>query len=614
EQIIQEDGKDAEAHWCAALSRFGIEYVEDPATLEYLPTCHRASFDSFLDDIDVKAAIDNSDGLTKRQYQKDALKIEEVRQGILATSSKEDPFDIFICYKETDQNGGRTPDSVLAQDIYDRLMEKGYKVFFSRITLEDRVGTEYEPFIFAALNSAKAMIVVGTSKENLESVWVKNEWSRFLALMKKDRNKVILPCYKDMDPYDMPEALSVLQSYNMASIGFVQDLIRGIDKIIPKSDSNTGNGKTDGGFDINAYKKRAEDFLRNGDFKNAVSYSEKILDLYPECTEAYLIELCAAAGVCKKEDLSLSKRSFGNEQSYMNLLKYGSSELVKEIESYLSIVENRIKKKKKTVGLVGILVTLILAAGILVFIWIQKDRPYRTVYDNAIALMNKKDYSTAIDQFSELNGYKDSLSKVDECSNLLYEEAVTNIKNREYYAAMTIFDHLLDLGCLENSDEVVSLYNDCYYAYYNDVFMNNNTDEVAKTLFEGLGNMKLPRDEKCENLCNIALRNYSQVMNDEAESIPRIEATCKNGMIVLSVENLTNYNIKKATISYVVYKNGNKGNKLIDRAFFVENIAPHETIYVDTNEKGPGDSDALSVEIEDYDITYEFAGMEIVVR
>ena len=42
EQIVQEDENDAEAHWCCALCRFGIEYVEDPNTFEYLPTCHRA--------------------------------------------------------------------------------------------------------------------------------------------------------------------------------------------------------------------------------------------------------------------------------------------------------------------------------------------------------------------------------------------------------------------------------------------------------------------------------------------------------------------------------------------------------------------------------------------
>ena len=48
ERIVQEDDSDAEAHWCCALCRFGIEYVKDPASGEYLPTCHRASFDSFL--------------------------------------------------------------------------------------------------------------------------------------------------------------------------------------------------------------------------------------------------------------------------------------------------------------------------------------------------------------------------------------------------------------------------------------------------------------------------------------------------------------------------------------------------------------------------------------
>jgi len=66
ENIIREDDTDAEAHWCYALCKYGIEYVEDPTTLEFVPTCHRASFDSFLDDIDYKAALENADGINKR--------------------------------------------------------------------------------------------------------------------------------------------------------------------------------------------------------------------------------------------------------------------------------------------------------------------------------------------------------------------------------------------------------------------------------------------------------------------------------------------------------------------------------------------------------------------
>ena len=139
ERIVAEDDTDAEAHWCCALCRFGIDYVEDPATYEWLPTCHRASFDSFLEDVDYLAALEHSDGITRRQYQKDAAKIAEVQRGILATSQSTEPYDVFISYKELDANEERTRDSVLAQEIYYQLSEQGRRVFFSRVSLEDEL-------------------------------------------------------------------------------------------------------------------------------------------------------------------------------------------------------------------------------------------------------------------------------------------------------------------------------------------------------------------------------------------------------------------------------------------------------------------------------------------
>lgn len=166
---MQENDSDAEAHWYCALCRFGIEYVEDPTTYEWLPTCHRASFDSFLEDIDYLAAVEHSDGMTRRQYRREAERIAEIQRSILATSQNEQPFDVFICYKETDENGDRTRDSAIAQDIYYQLTEQGFRVFFARITLEDKVGSQYEPYIFAGLNSAKVMIVVGTNPECAEA-------------------------------------------------------------------------------------------------------------------------------------------------------------------------------------------------------------------------------------------------------------------------------------------------------------------------------------------------------------------------------------------------------------------------------------------------------------
>ena len=294
ERIVQEDETDAEAHWCCALCRYGIEYVEDPATHEYLPTCHRASFDNFLEDVDYQAALQYSDGITKRQYEKDAAKIAEVQHGILATCQNEQPFDVFICYKESDENGSRTKDSTLAQEIYYQLTDQGRRVFFARITLEDKVGTEYEPYIFAALNSSKVMVVVGTKPEYFNAVWVKNEWSRFLAMMKKDRSKLLLPCYRDMDPYDLPEALSVLQSYDMSKIGFIQDLTRGISKVLDAGKQPAAKAKETvvvqnvANTNLTAQIKRGNMALADGEWEQAKTFFNQALDMDAECAEAYL--------------------------------------------------------------------------------------------------------------------------------------------------------------------------------------------------------------------------------------------------------------------------------------------------------------------------------------
>ena len=345
ENIVREDDTDAEAHWCCALCRFGIEYVEDPNTYEFIPTCHRASFDSFLEDVDYIAALEHSDGITRRQYQKDAAKIAEVQRGILATSQNEEPFDVFICYKETDDiTKERTKDSIDAQEIYYQLTNEGYRVFFSRITLEDKAGAAYEPYIFAALNSAKVMVAIGSKPEYFNAVWVKNEWSRFLALMRKDRSKLLIPCYKNMDPYDLPEQLSVLQSYDMTKIGFMQDLIRGIKKVVRKDETdnallterNEMSQSVLSSPSIDSLLKRAEIFLSQQDWKKAAEYYDKILDLDPENGDAYIGLMLAKSNRSKdayekafilsaidpNSEYELAKRfAFGSDADWFQMLE-----------------------------------------------------------------------------------------------------------------------------------------------------------------------------------------------------------------------------------------------------------------------------------------------------
>lgn len=343
EQILNEDKTDAEAYWSLVLCRYGIEYVEDPATHKRVPTVNRAQYTSIFDDADYKAAIQYADAAQRVVYEAEAKAINEIQKGILEISQKEEPFDVFICYKETDANGRRTPDSVLATDLYHQLTQEGFKVFFSRITLEDKLGTAYEPYIFAALNSAKVMVVLGTKPEYFNAVWVKNEWSRYLALIRGGAKKVLIPAYRDMDPYDLPEEFSHLQAQDMSKLGFMQDLIRGIKKlteadkpaaketvVVQESAANTA-----------PLLKRAFIFLEDGDWSSADEYCEKVLDLDPECAQAYLGKLMAELRVRKQEKLKGQAEAFDHSNNYQKAIRFADDKLKTALISYIDYINTR---------------------------------------------------------------------------------------------------------------------------------------------------------------------------------------------------------------------------------------------------------------------------------
>ena len=339
EQLIAEFPEEAEAYWGLCLCNWGIEYVDDPATGEKKPTCHRASFESLVKDENYLLALEYADLTAQRVYRREAQEIDRLNDAILSVSRNEKPYDVFICYKETDENGMRTHDSVLAQDVYDALTAKGLKVFFSRITLEDKLGRQYEPYIFAALNSAKVMLAIGTKYEYFQAVWVKNEWSRFMRLAAKDRSKVLIPCFRDMDPYDLPDEFKGLQAQDLGKLGAVQDLVRGVGKLLAKDAPKDGDVQqaavsNPAATTVQSLLKRAFMFLEDGEWDSADKYAEKVLDIDPENGEAYLAKAMS--------DLEKRSRSSMNDASGIELnaniqkaLRFGSGSLKNEINGYI---------------------------------------------------------------------------------------------------------------------------------------------------------------------------------------------------------------------------------------------------------------------------------------
>lgn len=350
ESIISEFPEEAEAYWGICLCRYGIEYVDDPATAKKVPTCHRTSFGSIFDDENYKQAIENADVVAQKIYRDEARVIDNLQKDILSVVSTAEPYDVFICYKETGENGQRTHDSVMAQDIYDALTEKGLRVFFARISLEDKLGTAYEPYIFAALNSAKVMLVVGTKYEHFNAVWVKNEWARYIDFMKTDKKRVLIPCFKDMDAYDLPEEFAHLQAQDMGKIGAIQDLVRGIMKIISDNKAETVVKETtiiSGNTSTEPLLKRVALFLENGNWQEANRYCERVLDIDPENAQAYLYKLMAKCNVCSLEALRSCREPFDNEDSYLNVLRFADKALVDELMEYNAYIKEKKEEARK---------------------------------------------------------------------------------------------------------------------------------------------------------------------------------------------------------------------------------------------------------------------------
>ena len=382
ESIVADFPEEAEAYWGLILCKFGIEYVDDPKTGKKIPTCHRSSYDSIMDDPDLDKVLDNADSAARKLYQEEARQIEKLRKDILEVSGKEAPYDIFICYKETDKDGNRTVDSVLAQDLYTALTDKGYRVFFSRITLEDKLGQEYEPYIFAAMNSAKVMLAFGTDYEYFNAVWVKNEWSRYLKLMEKDKTKHLIPCFKGIDAYDMPKEFNKLQAQDLGKIGATQDLLRGIDKLIIKEKPAVQP----------TAQVQTEDLNRSFIYNSALEKAEE--NKIPAVKQAI--------------------------EKLQTISGYGDT------DQQIARLQAKLKKlKTKRLVIFGVIVAAIAAVIIFIASSVAAEERARkqSYYDKGVAAMEEGNYSQAINYFNNADGYEDSEQLSADCQQWL-DEAV----------------------------------------------------------------------------------------------------------------------------------------------------------------------------------------------
>ncbi len=126
-------------------------------------------------------------------------------------------YEIFISFKNTDQNGLETKDVAIAKELYRQLTEQGMRVFFSNIILQEQGAAAYKSAIESALDEAKVLVAVATSTEYLNSKWVSYERESFHndILSGRKTGACIVPYLENIFDLDVPRSLRNYQTFRI---------------------------------------------------------------------------------------------------------------------------------------------------------------------------------------------------------------------------------------------------------------------------------------------------------------------------------------------------------------------------------------------------------------
>ena len=318
QNVLAQDPDNVVARWKLVLSRFGIRYERDPLTGSAIPTLNRMRYDSILEDPDYARVLASCGANEREEFLRRANDIARIQERYLDVARSEQPYDVFISFKAED-DGQRTRDSVIAQEIYDRLTERGIRTFYSRVTLRDKSGSEYEPYIFAALQSARLMVLVATSPEHANAPWVRNEWSRYLDLMTKDREKHLLPVYEGMERDAFPKQVPVREALDYAQDGALAEVMQGVltltglGTVVDARDERTA---------IPRLVESLQGHVEHERWREAREVANEILDLDAENGDAYFYLLLSEYHVTRPTMLSELDEPWDESRSYQRAMRY----------------------------------------------------------------------------------------------------------------------------------------------------------------------------------------------------------------------------------------------------------------------------------------------------
>ena len=203
EDILRDYPDCVEAHWGLIQAKYGIVYVKGFYTGEVTPIYCFPDYDHdnieyITDQPEYEALMEllADDDERRALYEKKSKDLDEALD-IFADSKEEEPIDVFLCVKIS-QALAKCPeltektelDFPKAQELREKLTAMGKKVFFSYKNLSNNLESDMD--IWKSLVKSRKMLLITSSRDYLESVWVRSEWERWLSLGGEQQNNLYI--------------------------------------------------------------------------------------------------------------------------------------------------------------------------------------------------------------------------------------------------------------------------------------------------------------------------------------------------------------------------------------------------------------------------------------
>ncbi|THB69645.1 MAG: TIR domain-containing protein [Desulfovibrio sp.] len=125
-------------------------------------------------------------------------------------------WEVFLCKKSADL--------AHARQVYDFLESRGIRAFLSELAIPEVSEAEYRRVIDQAVEDCEHFVVVGSSRENVESSWVEAEWGMFLNEKRSGRKQgnLVTVLAQGMAIEDLPVGLRNHQVVPLTPAGLLE--------------------------------------------------------------------------------------------------------------------------------------------------------------------------------------------------------------------------------------------------------------------------------------------------------------------------------------------------------------------------------------------------------